>query len=92
MPVRVDLRITENRRNPVFKPLRNEVFQAFGFVVHLVPGVLQHVMKKQFKQPVTPDQFPCPAFASGGQPDAPVFLVANQDRALRRKLLKHSRH
>ena len=37
MPVRVDFRIAENRRNPIFKTLRDDVFQAVRFLMHFVP-------------------------------------------------------
>ena len=92
MPVRIDFRIAEDRRDPIFKSLRDEVFQPFCFLVHFVPGVLQNVVKKQFQQTVVPDQFPRPPFASRSEPDASVFFIQNQGRALRRELLKHSGH
>ena len=84
MPVRVDFRIAEDRRNPIFESLRDEVFQSFCFLVHFVPGVLQNVVKKQFQQTVVPDQFPRPPFASRSEPDTSVFFIQNQGRALRR--------
>ena len=55
MHVRIDFWIAEDRRDPIFKSLRDEVFKPFCFLVHFVPGVLQNVMKKQFQQTVVPD-------------------------------------
>jgi hypothetical protein len=85
MAMRIDFRIAEDRRYPIFKSLRDEVFQPFCFLMHFVPGVLQHVVKKQFQQMVVPHQFPRPPFASCGEPNTPVFFIQNQRRALRRE-------
>ena len=92
MSMRIDFRIAENRGNPIFKSLRDEVFQPFCFLVHFVPGVLQNVVQKQFQQAVMPDQFPRPPFAGGSEPDTSVLFIQNQGRPLRRELLKHSGH
>ena len=92
MAMRIDFRIAENRRDPIFKSLRDEVFQPFCFLVHFVPGVLQNVVKKQFQQTMVPDQFPGPPFAGRSEPDTSVLFIQNQGRALRCELLKHSGH
>ena len=92
MPVRIEFRIAENRRDPIFKSLRDEVFEPFCFLVHFVPGVLQNVVQKQFEQTMVPDQFPGPPFARRSEPNTSVFFIQNQGRALRRELLKHSGH
>ena len=75
MPMRIDLRIAENRGNSIFKPLRDEVLQPLRFFMHFVPGVLQNVVKKQLQQTVMSDQFPRPAFAGRAEPDASVLLI-----------------
>jgi hypothetical protein len=75
MPVRVDFRIAEDRRDPIFKSLRDKMFKPFCFFMHFVPRVLQNVMKKQFQQTMMPDQFPRPPFASRAEPDTPVFFI-----------------
>lgn len=90
--MRIDFRIAEDRRDPIFKSLGDEVFKPFCFLVHFVPGVFQNVVEKQFQQAVMPDQFPRSPFASRSEPDTPVFFIQNQGRALRRELLKHSGH
>lgn len=77
MPMRIDFRIAKDRRHPIFKSLRDEVFKPFCFLVNFVPRVLQNVVKKQFQQSVMSDQFPRPPFASRGEPDASVFFIQN---------------
>ena len=42
------------------------MLQPLCFLVHFVPGVLKHIMKKQFKEPVVPDEFPRPALSRRG--------------------------
>ena len=92
MPVWIDLRVSQDGCHTIFEPLGNEVFQALGFLVHFVPGVLQDVVQKQFEQSVMPDQLPCASFAGSREPHSVVFLVKNHGRALRRQPLQHSRN
>ena len=75
MPVRIDLRIAEDRRDPIFKSFRDEVLQPFCLFMHFIPRVLQNVVKKQFQQTMVPDQFPRPPFASRSEPDTSVFFI-----------------
>lgn len=92
MPMRIDLRIAEDCRDAIFKSFGDEVLQPFCLFMHLVPGVLQHVMQKQFQQTVVPDQLPRPAFAGRSEPDTVMFFIQNQGRMMRCELLKHSGH
>ena len=46
MPVRIDLRIAENRRDPIFKPLRDEVFQPFRLIVNFIPRVVEEIVEE----------------------------------------------
>lgn len=73
--MRIDLGIAEDCRDPIFKPFGDEVLEPFGLFMHLVPGVLQHVMKKQFQQTVVPNQFPRPPSAGRSEPDSAVFFI-----------------
>src|SRR5271165_2983635 len=50
--------VAENRRYPIFKPLRNEMFQPLRFLMHLVPGVFQDIVQKQLQQAVMPHNLP----------------------------------
>ena len=82
VPMRIDFRIAEDRRNAIFESLRDEVLQALRFLVHFVPGVLQNVVKKSFQQTMVPDQLPSPPFAGRAKPDASVFFIEHQGGAL----------
>ena len=88
----IDFRIAKDRRNAIFKSLRDEVFEPFRLFVHLIPGIFQHIVEKQFEQTVVPDQFPRPSFTCRSEPGTSMFFVQNQRRALRCELLKHSGH
>jgi len=88
--MRVDLRVAQDRGDAIFKALRDEVFQSLRFLVHLVPGVLQNIVKKEFEQSVMADEFPRAAFSRCRQANTPVFLIHNESRPLRTEPLKHS--
>jgi hypothetical protein len=75
VPMRIDFGIAEDRRNPIFKSLRDEVLKPFCFLVHFVPGILQDVVKESFQQAMVSDQFPRPPFAGRAQSDASVFFI-----------------
>lgn len=92
MAVRVDLRVAEDRRHAIFKPLGNKMLQAFCLLMHLVPGVFQDIVKEQFEQPVMAHQLPGAAFSCRREPDAPVLLIRDECRTLRGKPLNHPRH
>lgn len=87
--MRIDLRITQNRRDTIFKPLRDEVFEPVCFLVYFVPGVFENVVEKQFQQTMMPDQFPRPPFSRRREPDTVVLFIQHKCRTLGRKLLKH---
>ncbi len=73
--VRVKLGISQNRGNPILEALRDEVLQALGFVVDLVPGVLENVVQEELQQAMVPNQLPSPALSRRGQTCAVVLLV-----------------
>jgi hypothetical protein len=45
-PMRVDLRVTQDRGDAIFKPLGNVVFQPLRLLVNFIPGVLQNIVKE----------------------------------------------
>ena len=53
--VGIDPRITQPRGDAIFQAFRNVVFQALGFLMHLVPGVIEDVMEKTLEQTVVAD-------------------------------------
>jgi hypothetical protein len=77
MPMRIYFRIAEDGRDPIFKSFRDEMFEAFRFLVHFVPGVLQNVVEKQFQQTVMPDQFPRPPLARRAEPNTKSGMNPN---------------
>ena len=58
MTVWIHFRIAKQRCHSVLETLGNEVLQSFGFLMHLIPGVLEHVVKEQFQQTMVPHEFP----------------------------------
>lgn len=88
--MRVYFRVAEYRRDAIFKTLGDEVLQALGLIVYLVPGVLQNIVKKQFEQPVVAHQFPRTTFSGCCELNTVVLLIHNQSRPLRSEPLKHS--
>ena len=52
MSVRADLRIAEDRDEPLFDALGDRVLEPARFVVHFVPRHAEHVLQKHFGQPV----------------------------------------
>lgn len=90
MSVRVDFRVAQDSGDAILKTLRDEVFQPLCLLVHLVPGVLQDIVKKEFEQSVMADEFPCAALSGCREPNAPVLLIHDESWPLRSEPLKHS--
>ena len=90
--VRVKLGVAELGGDALFEPLGDEVFEALGLLVHLVPGVAEDLVKKCFEQPMVANDFER-AFLSGlGKLHAVVLLVHHQGRFKGGKLLQHVGH
>ena len=92
VPMRVDFGIAENGGNAIFKTLGDEVFEPLRLLVHFVPGILQNVVQKEFKQTMMADEFPGAAFSGRCEPNTPMFLIRHQGRTLRCEPLQHSGH
>jgi len=56
------------------------VFQAFRLFMHLVPGILQDIVLKQFQQTVMSNEFPRPALPGGCKANAAVLFIQHQGR------------
>jgi len=66
--------------DPFDEPIRDDVLQLLGFVVHLVPPESHHSNQEELHQPVTTED-ECGQLLSGGtEPDAVVWLVLDQPR------------
>ena len=92
MTVRVDLRISEDCRDAIFEPFRDEVLESFGLLMHFIPGVLEYIMKKQFQETMMPHELPCPLLAGGCEACSSMFLILDKGWALGRQFLKHAGH
>jgi hypothetical protein len=49
MPVRIDFRIAEDRRDPIFKSLRDKMFKPFCFFMHFIPCPSRHPHPTTFR-------------------------------------------
>ena len=52
--VRIDLGTPEHLVHPVDQPIRDDVLELFGLVVHLVPGVAHDPHEEELHEPVAP--------------------------------------
>ena len=87
MAMWIEFRVTQDRRHAIFETLGNEVLQTLGFLVNLIPGILQHIVEEQFEEAMMPHQLPGPPFACSSQPDTAMFFIQDQRRPLRRQFL-----
>ena len=92
MTMRVDLGISEDRRDAIFEAFRDEVLEPFGLLMHFIPGVLEYIMKKQFQETMMPHELPCPLLAGGCEACSSMFLILDESWALGRQFLKHAGH
>ena len=53
--VRIVRRPAEHFVDPLDQPLRDDVFELFGFVVHFGPAHAHHLHEKQLDETVTPE-------------------------------------
>ncbi len=44
--MRIEFRISEDCRDPLLKTLRNEMLKPLGFLMHLIPRVIEHIVQK----------------------------------------------
>ena len=90
--VRVKLRVAKFGCDAFFESLGDEVLEALGLLMHLVPGVAEDLVKKGFEEPMMANDFKG-AFLSGlGKLHAVVLPVHDERRFECGKLLQHVRH
>ena len=68
------------------------MLEPFGFVVNLVPGVVEHIVQKALQQAMVAQHLQCALLTSPGQTRTVMFLVIHGRWLLRRQFLQHSRH
>ena len=88
--MRIGFRIAQFRRDAIFKPLRDEMFQPFGLVVNLVPRVVEEIMEETLQQAVMAKNLQSAHLSGRCQTHAVVLFVFHERRLLRRELLEHS--
>ena len=82
VPVRIDLRISQQSRHSILEALGNKMLQALCFFVNFVPGIFEDVVEKQFQQAMVPYDLPCPPLARRTQARAVMLLIQHQRRPL----------
>src|SRR5439155_7960846 len=92
VPVWIGLRVPQFRRDTIFEPLRDEMFQPFCLIVNLVPRVVEEIMEKTLQQPVMAKNLQSAHLPRRCQTCAVVLFVFDERRLLSRELLQHSSH
>src|SRR6185437_4494513 len=92
MPVRIRLRMPQFRRDPLLKPLADEVLQALRLFMQLVDRVVEHLIQKGLDQTVMPHHFKGPSSPGPRQSHSAMPLVLHQRRGRTGELLQHVRH
>ena len=87
--VRIVRRPSEHLVDALDQPLRHDVFELLGLVVHLGPAHAHHLHEKQLDEPVTPQHQAGQLLAGRRQPHAAVRLVLGEARL--RQRLHHRR-
>jgi hypothetical protein len=87
--VRVEVRLTQLRRDQFLQLLRDVMLEDLGLRVHPVPGHVQHLREEQLEQAVVPDHLQGDPLALRGEACAVIGRVL--DQALIRKTAEHSR-
>ena len=81
--VGVVARVLERGRHPVDQLVGGCVLEAFGLLVHHVPGIAETPGQVGLEDPVPADDPECLAGSGSAQPDAPVAQVAQRIRTRR---------
>jgi len=89
MPVRVAIRMPQLTRDPLFEVFRNEMFQAFRFIVQFFNWIIEHLEKKRFNQTMMADNLERPFAPVLRKLDAMVALIFHQGRFRRSQALQH---
>jgi hypothetical protein len=82
--------VTEQLGDSFLDPVADSVLEHFGFVVHLVPWDLQHVVKECFGKPMPSDDPKRGGLAGRRKPNPVVGEMGEQ--AFGRQALYHGRH
>ncbi len=82
--------ISQFRRDAIFKPFRDEVFQPFCLIVNLVPRVVEEIMEEALQQTVVTKNLQSAHPPHDSQTHTLVLLVFHKRWLLRCELLEHS--
>ena len=88
----VELRIAQFSGNAFLEALGYEVFQAFGFIMQFLNGVVQYLVEKGLDQSMVPNDLKSAFSASSRKADTIVSLIVDKSRLDRCQLLDHVCH
>lgn len=88
----VNVGISQLGGYPVLQALGNKMFQAFGFFVDFIPGIIQKIVKKSFQEPMMAHNFQRAMLPGRRQNHAVMLLIVNPGRFVARQFLKHARY
>ena len=80
MAVRIGVRIAKFRGNPVFEALRNEMLEAFGFLVHFIPMIAENIVQESLEQAVMAQDFQRAELAGVRQAHAMMLFIFHKWR------------
>ena len=78
MAVGIKLWVAKFCREAFFKPLRDEMFQAFGFVVDFFEWVLQDFVEECLQQPMVANDLQRASHACGREAHSTVRFVLDE--------------
>jgi len=87
--MRIDFGTAEHFVHSLDQSVRDDVFELFRLVVHLVPAQAHHLHQKQLDQAMASDYQRRQPFSGPGQPDSCIRRVMDEARI--RKCLDHRR-
>lgn len=91
MAVRIRIGVAQFGGDSIFELFGDEMLEALGFFVDLIPGIVQNVMQEAFEKAVVTNYFESALSAGGRKIYSMVLFIADEGRALGGKLLQHSR-
>ena len=74
----IELGAAQELEYPLLHAFRDDVLQAFGLVVHLVPRVSEHLDEEHLEQPVMPHELERDLAALAGQLLAAIAVVLDE--------------
>jgi hypothetical protein len=87
--MRIELGVAELGGDALFEALRDEMFEAFGLLMHLVPGIVEDLMEESFDEAMVANDLESSLLSGFGERYAVVLLVDDKWRLLRGELLQH---